>query len=137
MVEKSFYIKGENIGIFDFGLRAGLIGKAGDQNIKLHTTIMPDDENQVRVTPSGSYGNVTNFYEYIKNNDVRAEKANVMYKVGQMLDCNAAEINFTNYHESFAIEQQGKTCVIAQKMLSSLKGAENVGIYPAQGSNVP
>ncbi len=54
-----------------------------------------------------------------------------------MLDCNAAEINFTNYHESFAIEQQGKACVIAQKMLSSLKGAENVGIYPAQGSNVP
>ena len=46
-------------------------------------------------------------------------------------------INFSNYHKSFAIEQQGKTCVIAQKMLSSLKGAENVGIYPAQGSNVP
>ena len=98
---------------------------------------MPDDENQVRVTASGSNDNVTNFYEYIKKNDVRAEKANMMYKVGQMLDCNAAEINFTNYHESFAIEQQGKTCIIAQKMLSSLKGAEDVGIYPAQGSNVP
>jgi len=38
--------------------------------------------NQVRVTASGSYDNVTNFYEYIKKNDVRAEKANVMYKVG-------------------------------------------------------
>jgi hypothetical protein len=83
------------------------------------------------------YDNVTNFYEYIKKNEVWAEKANVMYKVGQMLDCNAAEINFSNYHKSFAIEQQGKTCVIAQKMLSSLKGAENVGIYPAQRSNVP
>ena len=64
-------------------------------------------------------------------------KTNVMYKVGQMLDCNAAEINFSNYHESFAIEQQGKTCVIAQKMLSSLEGTENVGIYPAQGKTVP
>ncbi|MGB7955785.1 MAG: hypothetical protein WCF23_17565 [Candidatus Nitrosopolaris sp.] len=52
---------------------------------------MPDDENQVRVTASGSYDNVTNFYEYIKKNDVRTEKANVMYEVGQMLDCNAAE----------------------------------------------
>jgi len=125
LVEKRFYNKGESKRIFDFGLRAGLIGKAGDQNIKLHTTIMPDDENQVRVTASGSCDNVTNFYEYIKKNDVRAEKANVMYKVGQMLDCNAAEINFTNYHVSLAIEQQGKTCVIAQKMLSSLKGAES------------
>ncbi|MFZ0897415.1 MAG: hypothetical protein WAZ77_23165 [Candidatus Nitrosopolaris sp.] len=83
------------------------------------------------------YDNVTNFYEYIGKNDVWAEKANVMYKVGQMLDCNAAEINFSNYHESFAIEQQGKTCVIAQKMLSSLEGTENVGIYPAQGKTVP
>jgi hypothetical protein len=82
LVEKRFYIKGESKWIFDFGLRAGLIGKAGDQNIKLHTTIMPDDENQVRVTASGSYDNVTNFYEYIKKNDVRAEKANVRYKVG-------------------------------------------------------
>jgi hypothetical protein len=91
----------------------------------------------MRVTASRSYDNVTNFYEYIKKNDVRAEKANVMYKVGQMLDCNAAEFNFTNYHESFAIEQQDKTCVIAHKMLSSLKGAENVGIYPAQGNSVP
>ncbi|MGB7955784.1 MAG: hypothetical protein WCF23_17560 [Candidatus Nitrosopolaris sp.] len=35
MAEKRFYIKGESKGIFDFGLRAGLIGKAGDQNIKL------------------------------------------------------------------------------------------------------
>jgi hypothetical protein len=48
---------------------------------------MPEDENQVRVTASGRYGNATNFYEYIKRNYVMAEKVNVMYKVGQILDC--------------------------------------------------
>jgi hypothetical protein len=55
---------------------------------------MPSDEDQVRITASGSYDNVTNFYEYIKKNNVRAEKINVMYIVWQMFDCNAAEINF-------------------------------------------
>lgn len=74
----SNYIKGESKGIFDFGLWAGLIGKAGDQNFKLHTTIMPEDEYQVRVTASGSYDNVTNFYEYIKKND-----EGLKYKVRQ------------------------------------------------------
>jgi len=40
------------------------------------------DNNEVKITASGSYDNVTTFYQYVKNNDVRAEKANVMYKVG-------------------------------------------------------
>ena len=78
------------------------------------------DNNEVKITASGSYDNVTTFYQYVKNNDVRAEKNAEMYKVTELLDCDAAEINYTNYHESFASEQQGKTRVIAQKMLSSI-----------------
>lgn len=48
-------------------------------------------------------------YQYVKNNDLT-----------ELLDCYAAEINYTNHHESFASEQQGKTRVIAQQMLSSI-----------------
>ena len=119
MVEKRFCVTGDSQKIFDVGLRAGLIGKAGDYNIKLHTDNMLDN-NEVKITASGSYDNVTTFYQYVKNNDVRAEKNAEMYKVTELLDCDAAEINYTNYHESFASEQQGKTRVIAQKMLSSI-----------------
>jgi acylphosphatase len=119
MVEKRFCVTGDSQKIFDVGLRAGLIGKAGDYNIKLHTDNMLDN-NEVKITASGSYDNVTTFYQYVKNNDVRAEKNAEMYKVTELLDCDAAEINYTNYHESFASEQQGKTRFIAQKMLSSI-----------------
>jgi len=119
MVEKRFCVTGDSQKIFDVGLRAGLIGKAGDYNIKLHTVNILDN-NEVKITASGSYDNVTTFYQYVKNKDVRAEKNAEMYKVTELLDCDAAEINYTNYHESFASEQQGKTRVIAQKMLSSI-----------------
>jgi hypothetical protein len=119
MVEKRFCVTGESKGIFEVGLRAGLIGKAGDYNIKLHTVNVLD-KNEVKITASGVYDNVTTFYQYVKNNDLRADKIGQIYRVTELLDCDAAEINYTNYHESFASEQQGKTRVIAQQMLSSI-----------------
>jgi hypothetical protein len=119
MVEKRFCVTEESKGIFEVGLRAGLIGKAGDYNIKLHTVNVLD-KNEVKITASGSHDNVTTFYQYVKINDLRADKIGEMYRVTELLDCDAAEINYTNYHDSFASEQQGKTGVIAQQMLSSI-----------------
>lgn len=119
MVEKRFCVTGDSQKIFNVGLRAALIGKVGDYNSKLHSVNMLD-KNEVRISASGSSDNVTTFYQYVKNNDVRAEKNAEMYKVTELIDCDAAEINYTNYHESFASEQQGKTRVVAQKMLSSI-----------------
>jgi hypothetical protein len=64
MVERIFYIKGDNV--FNVGLRAGLVGKAGDYNIKLHTTNMVND-NKVRVITSGRSHNICDFMNmYIK-----------------------------------------------------------------------
>jgi hypothetical protein len=44
-----------------------------------------------------------------------------MYDVTNIQEYDAADINFTNYHESFSNEQQGKTRVIAENMLSTIK----------------
>jgi hypothetical protein len=41
-------------------------------------------------------------YQYVKNNDLRADKIGQMYRVTELLNCYAAEINYTNYHDSFA-----------------------------------
>jgi hypothetical protein len=118
MVEITFDIRGDNI--FDVGLRAGLIGKAGDYNIKLHTTNIIND-NKVRVIAIGSSHNIYDFHEYVSKNDVRADKIGSMYDVTHIQEHDAADINFTNYHESFSNEQQGKTRVIAKNMLSTIK----------------
>jgi acylphosphatase len=121
MVERIFFINGEEDEIFNVGLGSNLIGKAGDYNIKLHTTNLID-KKQVRIIASGFEESIEQFRQYIENRDIRPGKdGHPPYKVSNMEEYDAYNINFTNYHESFWAEQHGRTRVIAELKLSNME----------------
>jgi acylphosphatase len=120
MVERIFCIEGDNEEIVNVGLPANLMGRAGQYNIKLHTSNL-DNEGQVRIIASGSSESIESFHEYVTANDMRFQsKGKPPYKVTALDEHAAFNIAFSNYHESFSNEQNGRTRFIAENKLESI-----------------
>src|SRR6478672_3354223 len=104
MVERIFCIEDDNEEIVIVGLRANVMGRAGQYNIKLHTSNL-DNEGQVRIIASGSSESIESFHEYVTANDMRFQsKGKPPYKVTALNEHDAFNIAFSNYHDSFGNE---------------------------------
>ena len=68
MVDRIFYIKGDNESIFNVGICPGILGKAKRFHVRTDPVNI-EEEKKVRVVASGTLQDVTAFHKYMKEND--------------------------------------------------------------------
>jgi len=119
MVDKIFYITGNNI--FDVGLRFSLVGLGGEYNIKVQAVNERTDD-RVKVVASGNIQNISKFYSYVQDNDIRYFKdKNNQYNVTEIKNYSGPRIDYTNYQNSLNVEQIGKMLYTAGNKLPKIE----------------
>ena len=107
MVDKIFYIKGDNESIFNVGLRPGILGKAKRFHVKTDPVNI-EEEKKVRVVSSGTLQDVTAFHKYVKENDVRIKPIGALYEVTDLEVYKGPKIDWNYVGLSSISEQMDK-----------------------------
>jgi len=116
MVERIFFIEGD--GVTDVGMRIALIELGGNFGVNVHAANM--SEFKVRVITSGEIRSITEFRDYIINNDVRIKKDVIKYVVTESQEYDGPEIDWNRYQMLFMSSQMSKGFREATNKLSSI-----------------
>jgi acylphosphatase len=106
MVDRIFYIKGDNGSIFNEGLRHGILAKAKRFHVKTDSVNI-EEEKRVEVVVSGTYEDITAFHKYVKENDIRI-KPGTMYEVTDLEAYKGQKIDWNYIGLSYISEQMDK-----------------------------
>ena len=116
-----FYIEGKADSIFDVGFRPGLVGKASEYGIILHASNLRR-EKKVRVIASGDVDSIREFYESVRNADIRMLQDKVQdYTAGELKDYDGPGIDWNGYNQQFMSEQLTKGMQAANESLKELE----------------
>jgi hypothetical protein len=104
MVDRIFYISGDDERIFNVGLLPGVLGKAKRFHVKTDPVNL-EEEKRVRVLVSGTFEGVTAFHMFVKENDVRIKPIGTMYHVTDLEVYKGPKIDW-NYIGLSSISEQ-------------------------------
>jgi acylphosphatase len=118
MVDKIFYIKGENI--FNIGFRPALKSAGSQVGIKVHATNIHTDK-QVRIIASGVYDSVMAFYNQVKDNDLRLfQDQPPKYDVTDIQDYKGVDIDWNGYNTEYISEQLSNSIIFYNKFFEHI-----------------
>jgi peptidoglycan hydrolase CwlO-like protein len=106
MVDRIFYITGDNESTFSVGLLPGILGKAKLFHVKTDTVNI--DQEKIRVVASGTFEGVAAFHKYVKENDVRIKPIGSMYHVSDLEGYKGPKIDWNYIGLSYISEQMEK-----------------------------
>ena len=120
MVDKEFYITGDNKDIFDVGFRPALMVLGDEVGIKVHATNLRQDK-RIRVVASGSHDSIITFYNMIKEKQVSTMfNESSQYEPTNLNDYDGLDIDWNSSNQQFIAAQLSKTMVHSSEVLNKI-----------------